>query len=121
SFFSAAPLENISAVTQRAASALDTKSREIAFKVPIKSFEFKKQLMQEHFNENYMESDKFPYATFSGKISERIDWSTDGTYPVTVAGTLEIHGVKKPYTTKATVEVNGMSVAATAKFKVRVA
>src|SRR5690606_10380707 len=55
SFFSEAPLENISAVTEKAASALDTGSYEIAFKVAIKTFVFKKRLMQEHFNENYME------------------------------------------------------------------
>src|SRR5690554_1621545 len=68
SFFSEAPLENISAVTEKAVSALDTSSREVAFKVAIKTFVFRKQLMQEHFNENYMESDRFSHATFKGKI-----------------------------------------------------
>lgn len=121
SFFSEAPLENISAVTQQATSALDTASREIAFKAPIKSFAFKKQLMQEHFNENYLESDKFPHATFGGKINEPINWDRDGTYRVTVAGNLEIHGVKKFYTTNATIEVRGGMITATAKFEVSVA
>ncbi|WP_353125062.1 YceI family protein [Parapedobacter pyrenivorans] len=121
SFFSEAPLEDISAVTQKATSALDTNTREIAFKVPIKSFEFRKQLMQEHFNENYMESAKFPYATFGGRIKEPLDWSQDGTYRVTVSGNLEIHGVKKFYTTDATIEVKGGLIAAHAKFNVKVA
>ena len=77
--------------------------------------------MQEHFNENYMESDRFRYATFSGKIRERVDWERDGRYPVTVVGTLDIHGVAKPYTVPATVTVNGSSVTAKANFNIRVA
>ena len=121
SFFSEAPLENISAITQQATSALDTTGNEIAFKVSIKSFEFKKPLMQEHFNENYLESDKFPHATFGGKIDEPINWGRDGTYRVTVAGNLEIHGVKKFYTTGATVEVKGGVITAHAKFNVSLA
>jgi len=121
SFFSEAPVENISATTQKATSALDTKTSEIAVKVPIKSFEFKKQLMQEHFNENYMESEKFPYATFSGKINGPLEWDRDGRYRVTVAGNLEIHGVKKLYTTDATIEVKGGIITAHAKFNVKVA
>ena len=121
SFFSEAPLENISAVTERAASALDTGRHEIAFKVAIKTFAFKKRLMQEHFNENYLESDRFPYATFKGKINEPIDWHREGTYPVTVVGTLDIHGVGKRYVTPAAITVNGETVTATAKFEVRVA
>lgn len=121
SFFSEAPLEDISAVTQRAVSALNIASREIAFKVPIKSFEFRKRLMQEHFNENYLESDRFPYATFGGKINGPVDWGRDGTYPVTVTGNLEIHGIKRVYTTGATIEVEGGQIAAAAKFKVKVA
>ncbi|MEC3880541.1 YceI family protein [Parapedobacter sp. 10938] len=121
SFFSEAPLENIAAVTEKAASALDTGRREIAFKVAIKTFAFKKRLMQEHFNENYMESDRFPHATFNGKIQEPVDWRSDGAYPVTVVGTLDIHGVGKRYTIPATITVRGASVTATAKFNVRVA
>ncbi len=121
SFFSEAPLENISAVTEKASSALDTGRYEMAFKVAINTFEFKKRLMQEHFNENYMESNRFPHATFNGKINEPIDWHRDGTYPVSVVGMLDIHGVEKRYVIPATITVKGASVAATAKFNVRVA
>ncbi|WP_353185378.1 YceI family protein [Parapedobacter lycopersici] len=121
SFFSEAPLENISAVTKQAASALDTVTYEIAFRVPISSFEFRKQLMREHFNETYLASDKFPYARFGGKISGHIDWNSDGTYPVTVSGNLEIHGVRKFYTTEAVVTVKGALITAVAQFKVKVA
>lgn len=121
SFFSEAPLENIAAVTEKAASALDTGRHEMAFKVAIRTFEFKKQLMRDHFNENYMESDRFPHATFTGKINEPIDWDRDGTYSVTVEGTLDIHGVEKRYATAATITVKATTVTATAKFNVRVA
>lgn len=121
SFFSEAPLEHISAVTEKAASALDTGRHEIAFKVAIKTFTFKKQLMQEHFNENYMESNRFPHATFNGKINGPVNWGRDGTYPVTVAGALDIHGVRRQYTTAATLTVVGASITATAKFNVKVA
>lgn len=121
SFFSEAPLENIFAVTENATSALDTGSREVAFKVAIKTFAFKKKLMQEHFNENYLESEWLPHATFSGKIGESVNWNRDGIYPVSVTGILTIHGVGKRYTTEATITVKGESVTANAKFKVRVA
>lgn len=121
SFFSEAPLENILAVTEQATSALQISSNEIAFKVPIKSFEFRKPLMQEHFNENYLESDKFPYATFSGKIDGSVGWSKDGTYSVTAVGNLEIHGIKKRYTSPATIIVKGTSITAQTKFNVRLA
>ncbi|WP_257670402.1 YceI family protein [Parapedobacter tibetensis] len=121
SFFSEAPLEDITAKTSNASSALNIKTNEIAFKVAIKSFEFRKRLMQEHFNENYMESDKYSHATFAGKINEALDWSRDGQYPVTVAGNLDIHGIKKFYTTKATVEVKNGKISAHAKFNVKVA
>src|SRR5690606_19846571 len=106
---------NISAVTEQAASVLDTAGSEIAFRVPITSFEFRKQLMREHFNENYLESNKFPYATFGGKINGHINWNSDGTYPVTVSGNLEIHGIRKLYTIEATVTVKGTSVTAEAQ------
>lgn len=121
SFFSEAPLENIEAVTSKAASALGVKTYEIAFKVPIASFEFEKQLMREHFNENYLESDKFPYATFNGKINDPVDWNADGKYTVTVAGILDIHGIKKRYETRATIEVKGRVINTHATFVVKIA
>ena len=118
-FFSSAILEDITATTNSVSSALNIKTNEIAFKVAIKSFEFRKRLMQEHFNENYMESDKYPHATFAGKINEEVDWGKDGTYEVTAAGNLDIHGVRKFYTTKATIEVKNGTVTAQTKFNVK--
>lgn len=84
-------MEDIEAVNKSGTSLIDLGSRAIVIVVPIKSFNFQKKLMQEHFNENYMESDKYPNATFQGKI---IDWSgSEGSTEATAKGTLEIHGV----------------------------
>ena len=68
-FYSETPMETIEAHNRQVNSALDISTGDFVFKVLIKSFEFEKALMQEHFNENYMESDKFPDATFTGKIT----------------------------------------------------
>lgn len=94
SFYSSTPVEDIEARNSSAASVLDQSTGQIQFSVDIKSFMFEKALMQEHFNENYMESDEFPQATFKGKIVniDAVDWSSVGDYNVTVKGDLTIHG-----------------------------
>jgi len=94
-FFSSTPVEDIKAASDKLSAVWVTKTQEIAFQVPIRSFKFAKGLMQEHFNENYMESDKYPYAGFKGKAVPEIDMSKDGTYPVKTVGTLTVHGVSK--------------------------
>lgn len=93
SFFSEARLENIEATSDKSSSAININTRELAFKVPIQSFVFKNGLMREHFNENYMESDKYPNATFKGKIKEDVNLAEDGVYRVNVEGKLTIHGI----------------------------
>jgi polyisoprenoid-binding protein YceI len=114
SFYSEAPLENIEANTRTAASVLDKKTGQVEFSVLIKSFSFRKALMQEHFNENYLESDKYPKSVFAGRIDDvgKVDFMTDGEYPVNVTGQLTIHGVTRTITTPATLTVkNGMTTA----------
>lgn len=96
SFFSSTPLEDIRAVSEKTQAVLIGSNGNVAFQVPVRSFTFAKGLMQEHFNENYMESDKFPHAKFKGKIQEKIDYSKDGEYAVTADGVLSVHGVDKP-------------------------
>lgn len=92
-FFSDAPMEDIEAINKSATSIVDVETNAIVIVIPIKSFNFKKELMQEHFNENYLESDDFPNATFKGKLS---DWNGEvGKSTATATGTLEIHGVTK--------------------------
>lgn len=121
SFFSATPMEDIDATTNKGVSAINLKTGAVYFKVAVNSFKFKKPLMEEHFNENYMESDKYPTAEFKGKIIDNIDLHKDGTYNVTVEGTLSMHGVDKVYREKATLTVLAGKPAATAKFNVKLA
>ncbi|MCB0395935.1 MAG: YceI family protein [Flavobacteriales bacterium] len=118
-FFSEAPLENIEAENKTASSRINSVNNDIAVKVPVKGFTFEKKLMQEHFNENYMESEKFPYATFAGKIQEQIDYSKDGTSQVSAIGTMKIHGVEKEVTLKGTLTVKGKNLVLHAEFTVR--
>jgi polyisoprenoid-binding protein YceI len=95
SFFSETPIENIDATNKLVKALINTKDNQVAFFTTIIGFHFKKPLMEEHFNENYMESDKFPTAKFQGKIAEEIDYTKDGEYTVTAKGTLTLHGVEK--------------------------
>ncbi len=122
-FFSSTPLENIEAVNNEAASAIDAKSGDVAFQVPVKSFRFEKALMQEHFNENYMESDKFPKAEFKGRLvrPETVRFDKDGTYNVTASGKLTMHGVTRDVTIPGTITVKGSGITASSKFSVRCA
>ncbi|WP_346317405.1 YceI family protein [Chitinophaga sp. YIM B06452] len=120
-FYSSAPLEDIEAKTTQGVSAINTNTKAIYFKVPINTFQFKKKLMQEHFNENYLESDKYPHAEFKGKVLENPDLTKDGVYPVTVEGSLQIHGVTKTYKEQGTLTVQNGKLSASAKFNVRVA
>ncbi len=98
SFFSKAALENIEAHNRQGTTVVDFGKNEMVFTVLMKSFEFDKALMQEHFNEKYVESAKYPKATFKGtfKPERAIDLSVDGSYPVTVEGTMEIKGKTNP-------------------------
>lgn len=122
-FKSDASLEKIEAKNNKVSSAIDSKSGKVEFAVLIKSFHFEKALMQEHFNENYMESDKFPKATFAGNITnlKDINFSKEGSYKATVKGKLTIHGVTKDVTSTGTVKVvkGGINVSNT--FKVALA
>ncbi|MFB6455501.1 YceI family protein [Chitinophaga sp. Hz27] len=121
SFYSSAPLEDIEAKSTQAVSAINLKTKAINFKVPITSFEFEESLMQEHFNSDYLESKKYPYSEFNGKIVDNVDLTKDGTYNVTVTGSLNLHGVNKDYSVKATITVQGGALKGNAKFNVRLA
>ena len=97
SFFSKTAMENIDAQNNKALCIWDTGSGQLEFSVLIKGFEFDRALMQEHFNENYMESDKFPKAVFKGVLVVATSFSlqANGTYNVSAEGMLTIHGVSK--------------------------
>jgi hypothetical protein len=121
SFFSSSPLEDIEAVNKAAKPIINTSNNEVAIKIVISAFQFEKPLMQEHFNENYMESEKFPNAMFKGKINETVDWTKDGEYKVTVTGKLTIHGVEKDRTIDGIVKIKGQEINISSKFKIHIA
>jgi len=121
SFFSSTPVEDIAAVSHSASTVLDIESSRIQWAVLIKSFEFKKALMQEHFNENYMESSKFPKASFKGQIQNLPDLTVDGEYKVDISGVIEIHGAKKDIESVAILSVIAGKVSASCQFNVLLA
>lgn len=121
SFFSASPLENIEAVNKACKPIINTATNDVQMKIAISAFQFDKPLMQEHFNENYMESDKYPDAIFKGKINEKIDWTKDGDYPVTVTGKLLIHGVEKERTINGTLKISGQQITIASTFNIHIA
>lgn len=123
SFFSEASVENIEAHNRSATSVLDTESGRLEFAVLIKGFQFEKALMQEHFNENYMESDEYPKATFKGQLGDpsAINWSQDGTYNVKVVGDMTIHGVTRSISAPGTITIAGDEISAESTFQVAVA
>ena len=120
SFYSKAALENIEANTKTAVSVLDKKTGQLEFSVLIKSFTFEKALMQEHFNENYLESDRFPKSTFKGKIEDlsKVNFDKDGKYTVVVTGELFIHGETKSLVTPATITIHSGTATATTEFNI---
>lgn len=120
SFHSRTPFENIDAVSNTALSTLDKKTGELSFAVLIKSFVFKRALMQEHFNEDYMESETYPKSTFKGVIKNlsEVNFKTDGSYPVTVTGSLTIHGVTKEVTVSGAINITEGKIAAVSSFEV---
>lgn len=105
-FYSDTPVEKIEAVNNQVNSAVDLSNGLMVFKVLMKSFEFEKALMQEHFNENYIESDKFPNATFKGTVAglSQIDFTKNGKHNVEVEGDLTIHGVTQKVKTSGILE-----------------
>lgn len=119
-FYSHTPVEDIKGDNNQVASVLDISTGDVVFQVLIKSFHFEKALLEEHFNENYMESDKFPKSTFKGKITNisAVDFSKPGKYDVTVEGDLNIHDVTNKISVIGTVEVADGGINANSKFNI---
>ncbi len=119
SFFSETPLENIAAVNKQVLVVLNTTNGEVAIKMLHRNFHFPNKLMEEHFNENYMETEKYPAAVFTGKIIPEIDFTKDGIYSVSAEGTLDIHGIKQNRTIKGQIAVSGGQITLTSAFEVK--
>ena len=119
SFSSEAPLELIRASSNQLFGLLDNDKKTFSFRITIRSFQgFNSPLQREHFNENYMESDKFPEASFKGKIIEEADLNKDGEYEVRAKGVLTIHGVSQERIIKTNVSVKNKKITVTGKFSV---
>lgn len=120
-FYSKTPMETIEAHNHQVATVLNIANGTTAFDVLIKSFKFERALMEEHFNENYMEAGKFPKSTFKGKFVDFDvkNFKKDGTYQATVEGDLLMHGVTKHITQKGTLEVKGGKIISKAKFNIK--
>ncbi len=118
SFFSETPMENIDAVNKNLKALINTKNGDVAFIVTNIGFKFEKPLMEEHFNENYMESDKYKSSMFKGKIVGNVDFTKDGTYPVKAKGTLNIHGVDKKREIDGELTIQEGKISMTSEFEV---
>lgn len=114
-------LEDIVGVNKGVTSAINTATGKMQFKLDITGFEFKRQLMQDHFNENYMESEKYPNASFTGNITniDKVNFAKDGKYNVKVKGMLEIHGVKNEVETDGFIIVKGKDVNSQSDFIIK--
>lgn len=122
-FFSSTVMENIEAVNKSVVTLLDTKTGDLQFVVLVKGFEFKKALMQEHFNNEYVESGLYPRAEFKGSVTNNasVNYAVNGKYPVSVKGKLTIHGVTNDVETAGTITVKDGNLQTNAVFPVLLA
>jgi polyisoprenoid-binding protein YceI len=118
-FFSTTPMEDIRGECKTVLAVMNVSTKELAFMITNTSFQFQNKLMEEHFNEKYMESDKFPKSSFKGKVNENVDLTKDGEYKVTVTGKLNIHGVEQERTISGTILVKDGKVQLVSNFKVK--
>jgi polyisoprenoid-binding protein YceI len=116
-FYSDAPLEDIEATNPDGKSALDISSGQIVFSIPVKSFSFEKSLMQEHFNENYLESDKYPEATFKGELLN-VDPEIKEWQKAKASGIMDIHGVTQNIMVEGKIQINENMVEIKAEFPI---
>ncbi|WP_158638377.1 YceI family protein [Panacibacter ginsenosidivorans] len=122
SLFSHTSVEDIKGSNNEVVSLLNTTTGSIEFKIAIKSFHFPKQAMEDHFNNSdYMNSEQYPKASFSGKITNlsAVNFTKDGAYDVTVEGNLTIKDVTKPVAAKGVITVSNGKVIAQANFSVK--
>ncbi|MEB2775098.1 YceI family protein [Algoriphagus sp. D3-2-R+10] len=119
SFYSDTPLEDIQADNSKTAAIINAETNEMAVQMKITDFQFPNKLMQEHFNENYLESEKYPTSVFKGKIKEKGDFTVAGTYQVTAEGTLTIHGVSHQILIPGTIVSDGKQLKLDFKFPVK--
>jgi polyisoprenoid-binding protein YceI len=119
SFFSKTPMEDIDAINKSVSSIINTATNEVAVQMRITNFVFPNKLMQEHFNENYLESEKYPSATFKGKIKESVNLTVPGTYAIEALGSATIHGVTRPIELKCSIVSIGNNLSLSCQFEIK--
>jgi len=118
-FTSEAPLELIKAESNRTIGVINCATKNVAFSIDIDSFEgFNSGLQKEHFRENYMETEKYPHATFKGKIIEDVDFSRNGITTVRAKGIFNIHGTEVEKIVKVKLNIKGQEVTIDTNFEV---
>lgn len=133
-FLSKSAMEDIEATNKSSVVVMDAGKSKVQVQVQIKAFKFASSFMEEHFNENYMETDKegpkdaagkstYPnrFGTFDGKVNETIDFTKDGEHKVTCTGKLTIHGVTNEVTLPGTMKIKGGNISLSSEFKVKLA
>jgi polyisoprenoid-binding protein YceI len=120
SFYSKAIMEDIAADNNQVISVLDIQTGVLRFSVLTNAFHFPKAMMEEHFNSDYMDSDKYPSSTFKGTVTDisKVDFIKDGTYKVNIQGDLNIHGVSKNITTPGTLIIKDGNLSGSSVFKI---
>jgi hypothetical protein len=119
SFYSSTPMEDILGESNEAVTILDSENGEVIFQALMTTFHFKRALMEEHFNENYMESAKFPKTKFKGTIEGfKKEMLKAAPVNVKITGVLSVHGVDKTITVPGTIGLENGSIVGTSKFKV---
>lgn len=118
-FISDAPLEKIIATSNKLSGVVDTSNGQFAFRIPMSSFiGFNSKLQKEHFEENYLEVVKFPNATFTGKIIEKIDFNKNGEHTVRAKGNFSIHGISKEFIIKSNINILNQNITIKSEFNI---
>lgn len=118
-FFSATNIEDITADNTTSKPVMSTATGDIQISISNQGFIFKSRLMGEHYNEDYMETDKYPHTVFKGKVNETINYTQDGTNQVTVTGTMNMHGVTQTITIPGTITIQNGTIFLLAKFDIK--
>ena len=121
-FFSSTPVEDIEAENKASLGVLDTKTGNFSVRVPITEFKFKSTLMEDHFNENYMESSKYPKADFKGYIKniKEVYFTKEGNYPITIEGNLTIHGTTQKVSSNGNLQIEEGKSIISGEFSVKI-
>lgn len=111
-------IEEIKAKNTTANCVLDAVTGQMEWAVTMNKFAFASSLMQKHFNENYVESEKYPKATFKGKINDisKVNFDQDGTYPIAVSGVMNLHGISKEINVKGVITIEKGKVLSSSSF-----